>query len=1387
MSSVSFAARGMLFVVGVLALAAVAASAEPLDPEDVPEPLRPWIDWVLRGHESARCPGLVGSGARHCVWPSRLELELGPSAARFSQHLLAAIAAEVPLPGAAGSPTTWPEAVRVDGRAVPILERRGRPFVFLPMGRHHITGTIPWRGMPPSLQIPPGTGLVSATHNGRPVTLRRESAGRLWLHDDAAAARAEARETLEVEVHRRVEDGIPLLLETRIGLRVSGSAREVLLGVALPERFVPMHLEGELPARLEPDGRLRVQVRPGTFALRLFARDTARTDVLRAPLQPEGGIWDATEEWVFEARPQLRAVDLEDGVAIDPTQTQLPSEWRALPAFRFDGTDGLRLVERQRGRSETADRLRIDRTFHLDFSGNGATVSDAIAGELVSSTRLEMSPGTSLGRVAVAGVDQPVTRLEGAVGAGVELALGPVQLNADSRIEAGASSLSAVGWAHDFDSAAATLYLPPGWRLFHATGVDDADLTWIARWTLLDVFLVMIAGVAALRLFGRRVGLLAGIALVLSYTEPGAPRVAWLVLLGLEALRRVAPEGRLLRWIGAARGGTLGLLVIVTVPFAIQQVRAGLFPALERPVAAAPTFLGISPALIQGGVNEIVVTAGKREQSIADVARGLAGELELAEEDADARLPVSRELGTPRAARGRGLVSHKRASLYDPDPDTTVATGPGLPEWTWTEVSLSWSGPVDAEQRLGLWLVPPWANAFLALLRIAAVVALGGVLFGMAPTPLRRWLRIEDGSSAGTLLALCLLAFPLAMPSGARAEVPPQATLDELRSRLLEPAPCHPNCAQIARMGLGVRGDRAEIVLEVETGARTAVPLPGSGANGLAVETVTLDGTDAADLLRTADGAVWVLVPEGIHQVRILARLPNRATVEIPLPLAPRRSRLRGRTEGWTLAGLRPDGGTAPALQLIRESGRTESDELEPTDIPPFVRVERTLELGLRWAVRTTVHRVAPRGGALVVEVPLLPGESVTTPGLEVAEGHVRVALGPRASGVSWASILEPSERLVLVAPEEVAWTEIWRIDPSPIWHVSSEGVPPVASSAGRRLREWQPWPGETLTLSVDRPEGTGGRTWTVDRAGLRFTPGLRSTDVQLDLTIRSSQADRHSIALPKGSDLTRIQIEGRDQPLRQEDSVVSFPIQPGSQTVTIGWREARSIALVSRAPAIDLGARGVNAHIEANVPDGRWLLGVGGPRLGPVLLFWPILGLWMVLAWGLARVEGIPLRARHWIGLAIGFTQASMWAAGVFVTWLLALAWRRRHAEAQAHWAAWAFDGLQLGLVALTALALASLLATIETGLLGSPEMDVLGNGSSGHHLRWYADRIDGALPVPWMLSLPLWVYRLAMLAWSLWIAQAPIGWLRWSWDCFGTGGLWRPLRRRRAAEEIP
>jgi len=49
--------------------------------------------------------------------------------------------------------------------------------------------------------------------------------------------------------------------------------------------------------------------------------------------------------------------------------------------------------------------------------------------------------------------------------------------------------------------------------------------------------------------------------------------------------------------------------------------------------------------------------------------------------------------------------------------------------------------------------------------------------------------------------------------------------------------------------------------------------------------------------------------------------------------------------------------------------------------------VERTLHLGLTWQVESRVLRQSPPGIPAAVEVPLLPGESVTSPGVRVEKG----------------------------------------------------------------------------------------------------------------------------------------------------------------------------------------------------------------------------------------------------------------------------------------------------------------------------------------------------------------------------------------------------------------
>jgi hypothetical protein len=161
--------------------------------------------------------------------------------------------------------------------------------------------------------------------------------------------------------------------------------------------------------------------------------------------------------------------------------------------------------------------------------------------------------------------------------------------------------------------------------------------------------------------------------------------------------------------------------------------------------------------------------------------------------------------------------------------------------------------------------------------------------------------------------------------------------------------------------------------------------------------------------------------------------------------------------------------------------------------------------------------------------------------------------------------------------------------------------------------------------------------------------------------------------------------------------------------------------------------------------------------------------------------VPWTPLRARHWLLLGVGLTQAPLPAAALVVVWLLALGWRGRLAESDRTRSPAAFDLLQLTLAALTLAALGALVYAIQMGLLGTPVMQIAGNGSDYGVLRWYQDRAAATLPQPWLLSLSLWFYRLAMLAWSLWVAQALVGWLRWGWQQWSAGGHWLRLRAPR------
>jgi len=170
-----------------------------------------------------------------------------------------------------------------------------------------------------------------------------------------------------------------------------------------------------------------------------------------------------------------------------------------------------------------------------------------------------------------------------------------------------------------------------------------------------------------------------------------------------------------------------------------------------------------------------------------------------------------------------------------------------------------------------------------------------------------------------------------------------------------------------------------------------------------------------------------------------------------------------------------------------------------------------------------------------------------------------------------------------------------------------------------------------------------------------------------------------------------------------------------------------------------------------------------------------------VLVALALGRVKETPLNTASWILLGIGLSTVTPFIALLIAAWIFALYARGRITGLDK---AMRFDALQVALVLLTLAAVAALFGAVSNGLLGNPEMQIAGNGSAHNLLVWYQDRIDSAIPQPWIISVPVLAYRFLMLAWSMWMAFALIDWLKWGWGCFSRGRLWMPLRKQKSRQ---
>lgn len=1383
-------------------------AADVLADASVPEALAPWQAWALHGQEARFCPEVAGRHApEFCAWPEELKLEIQDGRQEglsFSQTWEVYRQSAVPLPG---SRAHWPRQVMVDGKEHPVVASGDAPVVWLSPGRHAVNGRISWRERPRTLDVPESVALVVLLDGHQPVLPLERREGALTLGrsgDGKDGDPGREGDSIDVQVYRKLIDGIPARLVTRVRLKVSGKAREASVPDILPPHFVPVRLDSPWTARLDPEGRLQVQAMPGQATVEI----EARLSEALSRVEPKLSAARAQETWSYEADPALRVTVIapdENGrvLAVDPRQSGVPEDWRHWPAFALG--EGARLVveERSRGQNEgESQRLALQREMWLDFSGDGFFARDRIEGRMRQGWRFDVARPYTLERadslappprasnpsgggewlaaalLVTQGADETLS--------GVEWRRGAVTLNAGVRLAAGVSGrIPVTGWRQSFDRVDTTLHLPPGYRLIAAPGADGvSENVWVEGWTILDLFLAAFFALLAWRLLGAAGGLAAAIYLTLAMHESFAPLQSFAAVLVLALLCRALPEGRLrTSFLRAERLALLGLLLIAAV-FVPMQIRYALYPQLEESRLAGFALPGAAP---------------RPEPAPAPLAdfRQNVENMESAEMLKEAA-PMSRAQAAPMPAKKAKLASSLYRQRYSQS--TVTQTGGGEPAWELGQrYRLHWSGPVTETQEMRLLVSPPWATR---LLRVLMVVLLGYLVArlirvafpGAAAPPWagRRALPFSAApastASATFLPAACLvalLAAGAAFPPSAAAQhtdaFPPADLLEELKTRLLEPPACAPRCIDLAeaRIDAGEHLLRLDLTAHVEAPASLALPVPGENLDLFAV---SIDGK-SRPALRVRDIA-YLALPRGVHRVRLEYAASGDA-VSLGFPALP--SRVESGGSHWRIEGISENrllSGTLNFSRVSTEKAGGASPAAPAQAFPPFVRVRRDIDLDLDWSARTQVTRIAPAEGGFTFPVPLLAGEHVTTPEIRTEDGHALAVFSARAATAAWQSRLDKAQSLELVAPPLSDRAEVWRIAVGASWHLDWSGVPMTLSGTDteQAVFEFYPLPGEKLVLRATQPLKTEGEIRAIDRVRLESRIGQHAVDHALEFGLRASQGGEHLLTLPDGLEVLDARRDGAKLNLHARENRLSLPVSPGTQTYRIELRRQRDIGWRESSPAIDLGLAAANIDFSVALGEQRWILAASGPAVGPAVLYWGEVAVALLLAFLLARSGVSSLGYRSCFLLVLGFSTFSWMTLLVIALWLVVIDWRVR-SEACASWPPLRFDAMQTGIAALTLLMLERLIDTVPEGLLGAPGMGIRGYGSRDGHLNWFADRGDALLPTVEVFSLPIWIYRLLMLAWSLWLALILIHWLRRGLGAWLKNGYWKKIAWRRGS----
>lgn len=1375
----------------------------------IPEGLSPWVIWVKENNPDWNCAR--NNNSYECTWPGTLTYILRQSGADFTLSVEMLKKGLIPLPSSAA---LYPREVTVLNQKGEVLTaalslNAGLLWVKLPVGQFQIKGSFVWNSLPLELPIPNSYGLADITLPQELNDLKaRRGSQSLRLEK-----REESRDTesLTLTVMRKIVDGSPLTIDTLLRIKVSGRSRSLQIPALLPAGAQAVTLQSPLPAQLTAEGTLALQLLPGEYDIHILALMQQPVTSISAP-EVSLEAWPKEEVWSWQSDMNLRSVELAGGQPLNADITQLPSDWKQGAVYVMSAAASLKLNETRRGeQSLAANNISLNREIWLDLDGSGSTVLDNFSGILNQDFRINALPSLQVGRATVNGSPALVTLDPKNQTPGVEFRSQALNMEAVSRLS-DSRSIDATGWNVAVDKLGMRINIPPSWELLYVAGATKVIGSWVDSWTLLQVFISILLVLGSYKLFGKIVAIVLSISMLLNHAEFLAPQMLFIHLLLLTSWRMLTDsQGSIWRTLSQS------LLVMTFCTWALQslafaklQFTETLFPQLEAGtrhrtilqelvlslegsllvwpillVCLALIILAIRSVMRATSVMKIIfrvfiysiglvvlislvnsffeATEYSRVES-TQITQSGAGSFE--HYSLDSTLPMEKgfagdvaESKSPLRSLGKSKKGEDFRSTFSYQ-GKNLLSGPALPAWRWHSFDIAISSPVNPGHKINFYLLSPEVSRLLSAIRTALSMILVILVFKALGFSIEKMKSLVGDSKQAVTSILIFFTICLSHPTLSFGQNPNQDLLNELQSKLEKRLCSQTECTLIESAKFSISESTFKLTLEVLSDGISSVKIPGP-IEVLSPEKIKLNSHPAIAMRRNESGFLILKTNAGKNIIEMEGKLPDPQAFSVQFSQKALYSSIDASL--WFVEGLSASGLVQDNLRFIRQSSKEDPKQQVQSgikDLNSWVQVQRNISIGDQISLHTTVERLGSFDKEAHIQFALIPNEQVTSGSVIVQNSEVVLSFSPGVQQQSFSSLLPFSSELKLVAKPQARVAEQWVLSCQPFISCEFSGLQPTASTLNSaRAFLWLPFPSEEVAVYISVLAGLKGDFITVDQLRHDIRWGANIQEGSLTASVRATQQTTFKFSAPADSEIRAVTLNGQSGQSTESGSESSVILSPGTHSVNLSYSKPWIPQFKEQAPAAAVNASVSNFTVTISPSADRWILWTGGMAWGPCVVFWAKMIIVICLCIFLLKLSLIPGSIVSTIFLGVGLTTLPLWLIIVPLTWLASLVLLPKIGMKFLFVPRW----LRMsGFLSLSILAVLVWYGIVKTGLVLAPPMLIAGNGSTASSLNWYVDHVSSALPTPYIISLPIWSYRVLALIWSTWLVLALFSWLR-------------------------